>query len=108
VIESPVKENTNVRYRNVWRRNEKQEEHVNEYQVLEIVLTIFTTTKDHNEFASQEEDDRIQEEDEYEIKKKMLEFRKMMNPNMKRKITLHQRRYFSKPCGLETPIKYEY
>jgi hypothetical protein len=30
-----------VRYRKVWRRNEKQEEHVNEDQVPEIILTSF-------------------------------------------------------------------
>jgi hypothetical protein len=33
VIGPPMKENTDVRYMNVWRRNEKQEEQVNEDQV---------------------------------------------------------------------------
>jgi hypothetical protein len=41
---------------------------------------------------------RIQEEDEKED----------VSPQMKRKITLHQSRYFSEPSGLETPSKYEY
>jgi hypothetical protein len=67
MIEPPMKENTDVRYMKVWRRNEKQEEQVNEDQVPEIVLTIFTTVQDHNEFTGQEEDDRIQEEDEVKI-----------------------------------------
>jgi hypothetical protein len=45
--------------------------------------------------------------------KRMLEFKKrmkskMMNPQMKRKITLHQSGCFCEPFVLETPIKYEY
>jgi hypothetical protein len=48
-----------------------------------------------------------------EYKKKILEFRermkrKMLNPQTKRKITLHRSGYFSKPSILETPNKYEY
>jgi hypothetical protein len=43
-------------------------------------------------------------------KRKMSKFRKrmMMNPEMKRNITLHQSGYFCDPFGLETPSKYEY
>jgi hypothetical protein len=66
MIEPPMKENIDVRYKKVWRRNEKQEEQVNENQVPEIILTRFTTTQDHNEFTGQEEGVRIQEEDEEE------------------------------------------
>jgi hypothetical protein len=66
MIEPPMNENIDVRYMKVWRRNEKQEEHVNENEVLEIILTIFTVVQDHNEFMGQEEGVRIQEEDEEE------------------------------------------
>jgi hypothetical protein len=59
MIEPPMKENTNVKYMKFWRINEKQEEQVNEYQVLEIILTRFTTVQDHNEFIGQEEDEKI-------------------------------------------------
>jgi hypothetical protein len=37
-----------------------------------------------------------------------LRKRMMMNPQKKRKITLHQSGYFSEPSGLESPGKYEY
>jgi hypothetical protein len=50
-----MKENTDVRYKEVWRRKEKQEEKVNEEQVPEIVLTGFATTQDHDESTGQEE-----------------------------------------------------
>jgi guanylate kinase len=42
--------------------------------------------------------------------KRMSKFKKMMmmNPQTKRKITLHLSEYFSEPSSLETPIKYEY
>jgi hypothetical protein len=68
---------------------------VNEDQVPKIILTGFAVVRDHDESTE---------------KRKRSEFRKrmMMNPQMKRKITLHQSRYFSEPSGLETPSKYEY
>jgi hypothetical protein len=50
-----MKENIDVRYRKVWRRNEKQEEKENENHVPEIIITRFTTTQDHDEFIGQEE-----------------------------------------------------
>jgi hypothetical protein len=53
-----------VRYRKVLRRNEKQEEHVNENQVLEIVLTRFVATQNHDESRGKEKDVIFQEEDE--------------------------------------------
>jgi hypothetical protein len=40
--------------------------------------------------------------------RRMLEFKKMMNPQMKRKITLHHSMYFSKTYILESPSKYGY
>jgi hypothetical protein len=40
----------------VWRRNEKQEEQVNENQVLEIVLTRFAATQNHDESTRKEKD----------------------------------------------------
>jgi len=54
-----MKENTDVRYRKVWKRNEKQEEQVNEEHVLEIVLTRSTVAPYRNEFTYQEEDVKI-------------------------------------------------
>jgi hypothetical protein len=61
-----MKENIDVRYMKVWRRNEKQEEKVNENQVPEIILTRFAAVQDHDESTGKEEDVRIQEEDEEE------------------------------------------
>jgi hypothetical protein len=66
VIDPPMKENIDVIYMKVWIRNKKQEEHVNENQVLEIILTRFAATKDHDESTFKEEDVRIQEENEEE------------------------------------------
>jgi hypothetical protein len=59
LIESTMKENTDVRYMKVWRRNEKQEEKVNKEHVPEIILIVFTIVQDHNEFTVQEEDVKI-------------------------------------------------
>jgi hypothetical protein len=50
----------------VWRRNEKQEEQVNEDQVPEIVLTGFAVVRDHDESTGKEEEVRIQKEDDDE------------------------------------------
>jgi hypothetical protein len=59
VIEPPMNENTDVRYKKVWIRNEKQEEKVNENQVPNIVLTIFSATQDHDESIGREEGVRM-------------------------------------------------
>jgi hypothetical protein len=48
------------------RRNEKQEEQVNENQVPEIVLTRFAATQNHDESRGKEKDVIFQEEDEKE------------------------------------------
>jgi hypothetical protein len=56
VIEPPMKENINIIYMKFWRRNEKQEEQVNENQVLEIVLTRFAAAQSYDEYAGKEED----------------------------------------------------
>jgi hypothetical protein len=61
-----MKENTDVRYMKVWRRNEKQEEKVNEHHVPKIIVTIFIATQDHNEFTGQEEGVKIHAKDEDE------------------------------------------
>jgi hypothetical protein len=45
-----------VKYGKVWRRNEKQEEQVNENQVPEIVLTRFVETQNHDESTGKEKD----------------------------------------------------
>ena len=50
----------------VWRRNEKQEEHVNEDHVPNIVLTRFVVVQDHDESIGKEEVVRIQKEDDDE------------------------------------------
>ena len=62
-----MKENIDVRYRKVWRRNEKKEEKVNENQVPEIILTIFVAVQDHDESTGKKEDVRIQEDNEVRI-----------------------------------------
>jgi len=61
-----MKENIDIGYMKVWRRNEKQEDKVNENQVPYIILTRFIATKYHNEFIGHEEGVRIQAEDEEE------------------------------------------
>jgi hypothetical protein len=55
-----------VTCRKVLRKNENQEEKVNENQVLEIVLTICATTQNHDESRGKEKDVIFQEEDEKE------------------------------------------
>jgi hypothetical protein len=101
-----------VRHRKVWRRNEKPEEQVNKEQVPEI--TGFAVVRERKE--EQENKEHVQEivlsgivvQDQSTEERKKSNFREMMSLHMKRKITLHQRGYFSEPSGLETPSKYEY
>jgi hypothetical protein len=56
-----------VRYKKVWRRNEKQEEQVNEDQVPKIVLIGFVVVRDHDESTGKEEEVKIQKEDDDEF-----------------------------------------
>jgi hypothetical protein len=84
-----------VRYRKVWRRNEKQEEHVNEDQVPKIVLTGFVVVRDHDESTGKEEEVRIQKEDDDESADEEEYYST-------------SERYFFEPSILETPSKYEY
>jgi hypothetical protein len=85
-----------VRYMKVWRRNEKQEEQVNEDQVPEIVLTGFAVVRDHDESIGKEEEVKIQKEDDDESTDEEEDY------------STSESGYFSEPSGLETPSKYEY
>jgi hypothetical protein len=62
MMKSSMRENIDIRYNKVWRRNKKQEEQVNE-ELLEIILTIFTELLNHDESTDKEEDVRIQNDD---------------------------------------------
>jgi len=55
MINPPMKENIDDRYKKAWRRSEKQEEQVNEEQIQGIILTGFLATQDHDEFRGKEE-----------------------------------------------------
>jgi hypothetical protein len=108
-----MKEHNNVRYRKVWRINEKQEEQVNEDQVPEIVLTIFIVVKCHNELARQEGDDRIQEEDEVIIQEENVRIKEEDEKEDDESIDEEEDNsasewVFSEPSDLDTPSKYEY
>jgi hypothetical protein len=119
VIDPPMKENIDVRYMKVWIRNEKQEEQVNENQVLEIVLTRFAAVKDHDESTVKEEDVRIQEENEEEyvrIREENEKDVKIQEEDEKENDESIEeeehysasKRIFFEPFILETPGKYEY
>jgi hypothetical protein len=58
MMDPSMKDNTNIRYKKVWRRKKKQEEQVNE-DILEIVLTGFVEVWNHNESIEKEEDVKI-------------------------------------------------
>jgi hypothetical protein len=76
-----MKENIDVIYKKVWKRNEKQEEMVNEDQVPEIVLTIFTVIQDHNKFVqAKRKMTESRKRMKSKFRKKMSEFEKRMNP----------------------------
>jgi hypothetical protein len=55
VIKPPMKQNIDDRYKKDWKRNEKQEERVNEEQVQGIALIGFAVAQVHNEFTGNEE-----------------------------------------------------
>jgi hypothetical protein len=55
-----------VKYGKVWKRNEKQEEHVNEDHVPEIILMGFAVVRYHDESIGKEEEVRIPKEDDDE------------------------------------------
>jgi len=54
LIKPSVKENTNDRYKNAWRRSEKQEEKVNEEHVQGIIFIGFAVAQVHDEFIGKE------------------------------------------------------
>jgi hypothetical protein len=68
VINPPMKENIDNRYKKDWRRSGKQEEQVTEEQVHGILPSGFSVAQDHDEFIGKEESVGIQEEDEEDVK----------------------------------------
>jgi hypothetical protein len=72
MMKSSMEENTDIRYKKVWRRKQEQEEHVNK-QLPKIILTRIAEVQDRDESISKKEDDesigeeedvKIQEDDE--------------------------------------------
>jgi ATP-dependent protease HslVU (ClpYQ) ATPase subunit len=73
VVNPPMKENIDDRYKKAWKRSEEQEEQVNEEHIQGIVLTGFPEAQDHDEFIKK----RKVSEFRQRMKKKMSKLRMM-------------------------------